>query len=75
MKSNVTRPSERWNMRPHRGVRENEDYRNSGTGHEINLETEDVLDLKKMLSTGNESGLQFSLCTKRNLPTSWSYGT
>ena len=44
MKSNVTRPSERWNMRPPRGVRENEDYRNSGTGHEINLEIEDVLD-------------------------------
>ena len=44
MKSNVTRPSERWNMRPPRGVRGNEDYMNSGTGHGINLEIEDVLD-------------------------------
>ena len=38
------RPRERWNMRPPREVRENEDYRNSGTGHEIHLEIEDVLD-------------------------------
>ena len=44
MKSNVTRLSERWNMRPPRGVREDKDYRNSGTGHEINLQIEDVLD-------------------------------
>ena len=34
----------RWNMRPPRGVREKDDYRNSGTGHEINLE----MDLKKI---------------------------
>ena len=38
------RPRERWNMRPPRGVREKEDYRNSGAGHEIHLEIEDVLD-------------------------------
>ena len=50
MKNNVTRPSERWNMRPPRGVRENEDYRNSGTRHEINLEKEDVLDQKKVIN-------------------------
>ena len=42
------RPRERWNMRPTRGVREKEDYRNSGTGHEIHLEIEDVLDKKKI---------------------------
>ena len=48
MKSNVTRPSKRWNMRPPRGVSEKEDYRNSGTGHEISLEIEDVLDKIKI---------------------------
>jgi hypothetical protein len=31
-------------MRPPRGLREKEDYRNSGAGHEIHLEIEDVLD-------------------------------
>ena len=36
--------AKRWNMSHARGVRENEAYRNSGTGHEINLEIEDVLD-------------------------------
>jgi len=41
------RPRERWNIRPPRGVREKEDYRNSGTGHEIHFEIEDVLDKKK----------------------------
>ena len=41
------RPRERWNLRPPREVRENDDYRNSGTGHEIHLEIEDVLDYKK----------------------------
>ena len=49
MKSNVTRPSKRWSMRPPRGVREIKDYRNSGTGHEINLEIEDVLDKIKII--------------------------
>ena len=42
------RPRERWNIRPPRGVREKEDYRNSGTGHEINLEIEEVLDKNKI---------------------------
>ena len=36
--------AKRWNMRPPRGVREKEDYRNSQAGHDINLEIEDVLD-------------------------------
>ena len=36
-------------MRPPRGVREKEDYRNSGTGHEIHFEIEDVLDKKNKI--------------------------
>ena len=52
------RPSERWNMRPPRGVRKKEDYRNSGTGHEINLEIEDALDKIKICVKGVCSAVQ-----------------
>ena len=46
MKNNVTGQVKDGNMRPPRGVREKEEYR-QWAGHEINLEIEDVLDLKK----------------------------
>ena len=43
--SNVTGQEKDGNMRPPRGVREKEDYR-QWAGHEILLEIEDVLDKK-----------------------------
>ena len=44
MKNNVTRPSERWNMRPPRGVREKKRTIGKQAGHEIHHEIENVLD-------------------------------
>ena len=50
--SNVTGLVKRWNMRPPRGVREKEDYR-QWAGHEIHLEIEDVLDKITKCSLAN----------------------